>query len=362
MLIHLANTDAEFEYANRDLEKASFIKSWSKHSLCLQLQYLPLLYAEPEDLVAVTSYPDDNYLSQLLKTEWGSKGIPAMMLIEDHRSLEGGECLSWGHSKRVKRWAQERNASYAMPDAWEKICLINSKAFSFRFSILKEAALIENEIELIRWLAIKEGSKVLKTCYGLSGIGNHRVDENFPTPALLKFCRKEWIHRRAIIGEPWLDKVLDFSTQWKIDSHGRFELIGATRFETDHQGNYQGTVAGEAARLFSNSLDFLHQHIEFIQKPLQEIAEMGFFGNIGFDAFLYRDNRNQIHLQPLVEINGRKTMSLVALMMQRKHCPDRLLKFSFNRIKQSSLLPEDCLNEQKERIYFRYFLTASILD
>lgn len=362
MFVHLANTDAEFEYANPDLEKVSFINSWSQHSLCLQLQYLPLLYAEPGDLVAVTSFPDESYLTQLVKTEWGSKSISKMILIEEGDPLAGLECLSWGHSKRVKEWAEKRRAKYAMPLDWDMICLINSKAFSFRYSILNEAALIENEKELNRWLAITEGFKVLKTCFGLSGMGNYRCESHSPSPHLLNFCQKEWAYGRPLIGEPWLDKVLDFSTQWKIDYQGNSVMMGATKFETDHQGNYQGTLAGEVNRLFSESVDFLHQHIEFIQRPLQEIAKMGFFGNIGFDAFLYRDNRNQIHLQPLVEINGRKTMSLVALLMQQKHCPDRLLKLSFSKNEKKSLLPPSCLNKQKKIVCFRHFLNASILD
>lgn len=356
MFIHLANTDAEFEYANLSQE-ISFIKSWSRHPLCLQLQYLPLLYGERDDFVAVTSIPSEEYLSELAKI-WPHR-VPKMILMEGD-SVKGMKIQPWGHSRRVKAWANSRGAEYPIPD-WDAICLANSKAFSFRYSILKEASLLEHEQDLIRWVELTNGPKVIKTCYGLSGRGNYQLDGTSIKPELLTICRKEWNQGRPIIGEPWLDKISDFSTQWNIHSDGKFELLGVTRFETDPFGNYQGTVAGPENQLFGNKMDLLHQHIEFVQKPLQDIAKMGFFGNIGFDAFLYQ--KNGITLQPLVEINARKTMSFVALEMQRKYFPDKLFKLSFDRKKPEnlSLLPDRCLNEKEKCIFFRHFLTAQVL-
>ena len=252
--VYLANTDAEFEYA--DAAHGSFSHSWSKYPLCLQLQYLPLLYADPDDLVAVTSIPDESYLVRLMQKDWWAKGLPKMILIDQAQNLNGVECLSWGPSRRVKAWAELSGASYTMPSDWAVVCTVNSKAFSFRYCSLPNAARLENEEELLRWLKANAGPKVLKTCYGLSGRGNFRMEGNQASPELLSFCRKEWGQRRPVIGEPWLNRLLDFSTQWKIFPDKKFELIGATRFATDPFGNYQGTVAGPENRLFSEMLIF----------------------------------------------------------------------------------------------------------
>ena len=112
-IIHLANTDVEFEYAHPS--KLSLGRSWSLHPLCLQLQYFPLLYAKADDLVAVTEYPDDAYLSGLKQTGWWPEGLPRMVLLDSSESLEGMRCLSWGLSRQVQAWAAEEEFSMRFP-------------------------------------------------------------------------------------------------------------------------------------------------------------------------------------------------------------------------------------------------------
>src|SRR4029077_4071668 len=171
----------------------------------------------------------------------------------------GKKCLSWGPSRQVQKWAEARQMNYAMPH-WNIACLVNSKAFSFRYTCLLEAALLYNEQALLDWLREVPGPKVLKTSFGLSGRGNWRIDDFSPSPELLIFCHKEWQQKRPMIGEPWLDRLYDFSTQWLIHPDKQIEWIGATRFETDAQGTYQGTLAGPEEILFSSFKSFLQMH------------------------------------------------------------------------------------------------------
>lgn len=362
-MIHLANTDVEFEYAHSS--GLPLERSWSRHPVCLQLQYLPLLYAAADDFVAVTEFPDDVYLSSLKQTGWWPDGLPQMILLNQGASLKGLQCLSWGHSKQVQAWAEAKGLLYSLPPDWDKVCLVNSKAFSFRYTTLPEAALLANERELVDWLGKTSGPKVVKTCFGLSGMGNRRADGLEPTPELLSMCRKEWGQHRPVIGEPWLDRIFDFSTQWRILPGHVFEFIGATRFETDAYGTYQGTLAGPESLLFGDLEIYLDQHIAYIQKALEDIVDMGFLGNIGFDALVYRDSeKGAACLYPLVEINGRQTMSLVALLLQKRLCPDRVFKLAFQQNTQAtpSLLPGGCHDDQGKLIVFRRRLTGEILS
>ncbi len=67
-----------------------------------------------------------------------------------------------------------------------------------------------------------------------------------------------------------------------------------------------------------------------------DVAKLGFFGFIGADALLYRHLENQsICLYPLVEINGRQTMSLVALRLQKRICPRQILRLAFQHVNSS---------------------------
>src|SRR5262249_54997975 len=203
-IIHLANTDFEFELIQDN--GMCIEESWKQHPLCYQLQYLPYLYAEDEDLVAVSSEPDS--------IPWRARSI----LLGSREQRPGDECRSWGYSRRIQRWAEARQIIYRMPP-WEVIKKVNSKAYSFeRAPQLNHAALINNENELGRWLDHTSGLKVLKTCYGLSGRGHHLIYPQTSFDQILAFCQKEWALHRPLIGEPWLERVVDFSTQWFIHS------------------------------------------------------------------------------------------------------------------------------------------------
>ena len=112
-IVHISNTNIEFEFAHPSLQSLEL--SLSRNPLCLQLQFLPLLYAQPEDLVAVTALPSENYLIALQQTGWWSQGLPQLVLLQDHTSFQRKRCFSWGLSRQVQAWAQARQMSYALP-------------------------------------------------------------------------------------------------------------------------------------------------------------------------------------------------------------------------------------------------------
>jgi hypothetical protein len=360
-MVHVANTNVEFELAQSSLEP--FEMSLAQHPLCLQLQFLPLLYASPADFVAITAMPSSDYLAHLQQTGWWPEGLPQLALLKDKQPFLGKHCLSWGPSRQVQAWAEARQMAYALPN-WHVAQLVNSKAFSFCYNCLPKAALLHHEQDLRDWLQNIEGPKVLKACFGLSGQGNWRLNEQIPSPKLLAFCQKEWQQKRPVIGEPWLDRLHDFSTQWFIHPNQQIEYIGATRFETDAQGIYQGTLAGPEDLLFASFKSFLQEHCQFVQKALQDIARLGFFGFLGIDALLYQHPQNHsICLHPLVEINGRQTMSLVALRLQQHLCPRQILRLAFqNQLPASpSLLPQQLVDARGKKVNFHKRLTVNKL-
>ncbi len=361
-IVHITNTNVEFEFSQPSL--LSLEQSWSRYPLCLQLQFLPLLYAKPDDVVAVTALPKSDFLAALQQTGWWPEGLPHLALLQEVDPFYGKKCCSWGPSRQVQAWAVARHMTYDLPRDWQTICLVNSKAFSFRYTCLTESALLSNEQELRGWLWKTEGPKILKTCFGLSGKGNRRIDDTSPSAEILAFCHKEWRQERPLIGEPWLDRLYDFSTQWFIHPNQQIEWIGATRFETDIHGTYQGTLAGPENILFASLESFLQQHRQIAQKVLSDIAAMGFSGSVGIDALLYRHPSTQaICLYPLVEINARQTMSLVALRVQQHLCPRQILRLTFqqNGSFQPSLLPDQLVDSKGKIVSFRRRLTASVL-
>lgn len=340
--VHLANTNFEFELAQNSPSAASLVQSWSQHPLCLQLQFLPLLYGEPEDWIAVTGYPSQSFLDQLSSLEWHRQSKwPRLVLLDEPKSFEGLTCQAWGASRSIQEWAKTRQISYPAPENWDMIRQVNSKTYSFLYRSLDEAALLSDERDLKDWLKQVPGKKVLKTCFGLSGKGNRIIDGDTPFKSLIAFCLREWKEGRPVIAEPWVDRCFDFSTQWFLSSEGSSQLIGSTVFETNPSGTYLGTLAGSEEILFGDFLPFLQAHKEAVQPILKDLACKGFFGYLGIDALLYRSKDQKVCLYPVVEINARQTMSLVALRMQRKWFEDQpiRLEFALQSDKRPSLLP-----------------------
>lgn len=338
--LHIANIDFEAELSLTD-SSGSLEKAWERQPLSLLLQYLPLLYAQPAEFVAVTAYPDIGFLQQLAAQSWRQgEPLPALVLLTDRQPLSGYECISWGYSKRVLGWTQERQIAYIMPSDWSLIQRVNSKAYSFQYTPLDQAALLWNISELQKWMHSFEGKKVVKSCFGLSGKGN-RIVETLSLD-LISFCQKEWSQGRPVVAEPWLNRLFDFSTQWIITSESTIELIGSTVFETNSHGVYQGTLVGAEALLFGEYLPFLAQHQQSVRKALQKMAREGYFGHVGVDALLYYEG-GEVKLYPIVEINARKTMSWVMLELQRRWFKGQMIRFQFSSQRGSdsfSLLPE----------------------
>jgi hypothetical protein len=242
----------------------------------MQLQFLPLLYASKEDLILVSHLPEHPDPRLCLMTE-APKNLPI-----EHR----------GPSLAIQGWAKKMGIAYEIPD-WKWIQKINSKFFSFLESPkLPGAKILSSQEEQDEWMQSTPGSKVLKTPFGSAGKGHRFLDGSCPIK-----------YKGPVIGEPWIERVLDFSTQWKNK-----KLLGVTVFENEANGTYRKTVVQEVEKWA------LDEHLK-IAEPLVE--KMGYSDHLGIDAFIYLwQGEKRVH--PIVEINARKTMSWAALQVPGK--------------------------------------------
>ncbi len=277
--------------------------SWMRTPpVILQLQFLPLLYAGPNDQILVSDLPENP--------------DPRLRLIES--SPEILPINHWGPSLAISKWAATHHIPYEILP-WDLIKKINSKIFSFNESPkLPKAKLLQSQEELTSWIQNTPGPKVLKTPFGTAGRGHFFVKENIKQQ-----------YNTPLIGEPWVDRVLDFSTQWLGG-----KLIGVTLFENEPNGTYLGTYAGDVESWA------LKEHLDVAEPLVQKIFQMGYSDHLGIDAFIYQINGKR-KLHPVGEINARKTMSWVALQLPQKRLfytkcssgllPNRLGKYLFSR-------------------------------
>ncbi len=311
--LHIANTFYEEELegvTKRNLE------NWmTANPMYLLLQFLPVLYAHEGEAVLITSLADEGYLNRI-----GSFYFPAPRFITFRDNSASFNLIeSWGPSRVIENWASTHKIQYAIPE-WNMVKRINSKEFSFRQGVaLPHAQLLFCETDFDRWIHSFEGPKILKSCFGVSGRGHHFFLDKI---SAMPFLEKHWALSNPVIGEPWVERLLDFSSQWLIGEKKRIGYSGSTVCLNDFRGRFVGNIVGDDLEIFGDYIRGVEIHREYVQDTLNTLADMGYYGNVGFDAMFYLWKGEKM-LQPIVEINARKTMGWVALKIQERLCPGR---------------------------------------
>ncbi|MCB1109659.1 MAG: ATP-grasp domain-containing protein [Chlamydiia bacterium] len=278
--LHICNVNFEWELETHS--SLGLKESFMVHPNFLQLQFLPFLYANEGDGMVVTHHPPQ---------------VPDHLTLHTYEeTVEGYDRLeTWGWSKAIQKWAP---LPHPVPQHLRELA---SKTFAFTHSPnLPGAKLLHHEKEVKAWLQEGPYPKVVKTCFGLAGRGKWILEkpEDLPRAAFQEFAKGHFL-----IGEPWVNREMDFSTQWVLDEEITF--LGATVLENTEEGHYNRTWIGK-------EIPHLDQHLETAQIPLRELFERGYRGSVGIDAFIYDQK-----LHPICEINLRKTMGWLALKLGR---------------------------------------------
>jgi hypothetical protein len=182
---------------------------------------------------------------------------------------------------------------------------------------------------------------VIKAPLSLSGHNfvfiRHKVDILNQTTRLTKLLKTH----STLVMEPWLDKVFDYSLQIEITPQGQILEKGIARFITDTKGRYLGAMVGGLFNdLNSDLVRFLSgiswapsdsQRITVLTKVNQELAryvgrellKCGYSGPVGIDQFVFKNEKGEFRIKPLVEINPRYNMGRVAVELGRRVPPGR---------------------------------------
>jgi hypothetical protein len=329
--LHFANTFFEKELEEASTTQGPLSHIISSNPILHQLQFLPFLYAEDGDLLLVSDPPSPDYLS--IRERFQLPQLEIVLLDEASTLIDCCALEVWGHSFRLAQWASERGISCLMPP-WDAVRKVNSKVFSFLHSPqLPHAALLHTREEVESWLKHSAGRKrVIKSAFGLSGRGHFFLPSTQVSfeKNMEAFLLNAWKCGCPAIGEPWVDRMIDFSTQWVIAQDQTFSYIGATLCKNDERGQYRASCVGDETTLFQHRLPFFETHQKAASDILSLIASTGYFGHVGIDAMVFIDPATQSEaLHPIVEINARKTMGWVALTYRNKHYPKQQIELHY---------------------------------
>ena len=152
---------------------------------------------------------------------------------------------------------------------------------------------------------LARGPYLVKDDYGVSGKGNQIVTQASTIDRLADYLRrqeKEGKHIRFVL-EPLLPKKLDLSCQFHLSRDGLFRFISV-----QHLVN-EGLAFGMSCSPTSDLLATLEGagYFPLMEQVAKELYSEGYFGDVCVDSMLLKDGT----LSPLVEINARKSMSLI---------------------------------------------------
>jgi len=176
----------------------------------------------------------------------------------------------------------------------------------------------------IESLLLRHKSLVLKAPLSSSGRGIQIIRKN-----KLNTANKQWIsgvlkQQKYLVAEPLLEKIIDLSFQFKILPEMGIEYLGYSIFETNSNGQYNGTLLhSDLALLFpeENSeeiFDMIVKTAKMLQDNLQNtIYSKLHRGFLGVDAMLFR-HENKIKMQPCIEINSRMNMGILSKVIEEK--------------------------------------------
>ena len=188
---------------------------------------------------------------------------------------------------------------------------VNTKHYSLRmrdrlgienvgFVVSDARSLLDRGSEML-----ERGPVLVKDDYGVSGKGNQRVE----TPRTLERIARHLTAQAAagkrvqLVLEPYLQKLADFSCQFRVGEDGTVKIISV------HELSNNGLAFGASRSAGVDRLERMERegYFHLITMIGAHMFSDGYWGDVCVDAMTLQDGA----LFPLVEINARKSMSLI---------------------------------------------------
>lgn len=179
---------------------------------------------------------------------------------------------------------------------------------------------------------------VAKAPYGAAAQKNRKFATATPE-ALRPWVDRVIAQQDAVLVEPWLQRVFDFSVQFEMDANGGLRRLAFVQLENDLKGQFRACVAGpkfcrgvpeEIARFLMGGASGIYEdEVPARLGPL--LREAGYRGPVGIDAFVFRALDGTLQIRPIVEMNPRFTMGRLTWELMRRVAAGRAVRFELIR-------------------------------
>ncbi len=242
---------------------------------------------------------------------------------DDLQSLSNlWESGPWGWSLDAKqRYLRMGIPETQLPsDAWlAQMRHLSSRQFACRYAeqlyahLQDTVGLVTNEMQFLtrlpdRWPPMPV---IAKSPWSSSGRGNIVVNE--PTAGICQQLQGVIRRQGGILLDRYYSKQTDFALEFWVHDH-ETEFIGLSVFSADETGHYGGNYVESQASLRQRITMKDELLKRLIDHHRQHLSTLPYRGPVGID--MLATTEGEVH--PLVEINFRRTMGLLSILLYSK--------------------------------------------
>ncbi|MGM1021801.1 MAG: hypothetical protein ACQEXV_14895 [Bacillota bacterium] len=152
---------------------------------------------------------------------------------------------------------------------------------------------------------LRDGSFLIKDDFGVSGKGNLHITSTQMLDRIVSYLRGQERKGKRVLFllEPFLEKEQDFSCQFTIGDNGSVDIL-SVQCLANNQFAYRESLSPDKA--FMERLE-REGYFRLMQDVGKQLYQDGYYGDVCIDSMILRGGK----LEPIIEINARKSMSLI---------------------------------------------------
>jgi hypothetical protein len=281
-----------------------------------EMSLLALTLGTSHDSIICAVEPSQDYLDYLKEL-----GLETCLVSNDKlKNINNYEPIVWGWDKSVSELFKENTCKFNVPHN-DSVKKVNSKVFSNQLAEklgLPHGGICYTKTEIYSAVsAVQKLPLVIKPAYGSAGVGFIKKRENeLAKQEILKIEKYFSETGNALIVEEWRSREKDYSLSFNILAEGKLSDYTINLQTINTRGIFQAVTLD-----YSDTL--LEKNRALIQKIYHEsgaaLYKAGYFGPVGIDMYSYYDEHNCLKLNPLCEINARRTMAYIPRQLKSKY-------------------------------------------
>jgi hypothetical protein len=302
------------------------------------LAFLPAWYAQPGDSVWIEDDLTDTFRKDIQDLNMRCKTVSMHLLENINHDISCQSIDFWGISPqslhRMETVKKEYGLQWQIPLWKEEYRRLGSRLTAHKVlsELTEKIPLLDKALlpqfvtkmeEIEEYTAAHHAAWLVKSPFSSSGRGLVWLP-----PGLLARSERQIISgmlkkQSQVSIEPVLDKVMDFSMHFEIDTKHAARFAGYSIFQTSEKGAYKNSCIAEQEILEKQIYTFIDRELlGSVKTRLLDILPATYApyyrGNIGVDMLVYRMN-HAYRLHPCVEINMRKSMGYLTIALQQQY-------------------------------------------